>query len=133
FLFLIPKHPTSTKVQAIVHLGRKPGEVKNLNERKPLWEYTLRTARQCWLVGHGYGSFWIPSRSEEAASWRPANAHNCYLDVFAATGVIGLLLLGGFFVGLLTTAFNSTLPEMQFVLALSCYVTLMAGMESKLL
>jgi exopolysaccharide production protein ExoQ len=62
-----------------------------------LWDELLKIGEERWLLGAGYGGFWIGSLGHqlwEIFSWRPGQAHNGFIDVYIDLGVIGLILLG---------------------------------------
>lgn len=65
--------------------------------RMDLWQDVWGRAIQHPLLGHGFGGFWVGGRAEtlwQSHEWRPVDSHNGYLDVFAETGLVGLILLG---------------------------------------
>jgi exopolysaccharide production protein ExoQ len=68
--------------------------------RTALWSFMAHQLKDTWLTGAGFGSIWgigfqSPNLFSAYDFVRLANqAHNGYLDVLAALGVIGLVLLG---------------------------------------
>ncbi len=105
---------------AIVHLffifeGRLPeqrellgpfaslfGKSADLTGRGDIWAPVFIEIKKHWLLGIGYGAFWLgpgsPSQPVlDTLEWIPLQAHNGYLDVLNELGAIGGLL----FVGLL--------------------------------
>lgn len=67
--------------------------------RTEIWDFMLREVGPNWLAGRGFGAFW--GTGYDAPNLRSIHdyiqllnqAHNGYLDILAALGVIGLCLL----------------------------------------
>jgi O-antigen ligase len=78
----------------VAEMGRHDN-VSSLTGRLPLWEELLRDAKKRPLAGHGYGGFWGAKNIltySERNHWHIPHAHNTYLDLVLAIGVIGLVL-----------------------------------------
>ena len=76
------------------------GKDSSFSGRSDLWTYllTFGIRKINPLIGAGYGAYWVPE-SDRISSlydvfiWLPNQSHNGYIDVFLATGYIGLILL----------------------------------------
>jgi len=72
------------------------GRNATLTGRTSLWPLVWNMIlRRPWL-GYGYEAFWLWGGAlrvpiDEAAGWEPAQAHNGFLDVALALGVVGFL------------------------------------------
>jgi len=80
-------------------LGKEP----SLTGRDDIWVWVLPIVKQHWLLGYGYGAFWVGDfgLSGEIAQhldYYPWQSHNGYLEITNELGVIGLALLIGFIV-----------------------------------
>lgn len=73
------------------------GKDTTLTGRSELWPVVLQMiAKKPWL-GYGYGAFWIEQNSEssivvQAVQWDAPNAHNGFLDLWLALGLLGILV-----------------------------------------
>jgi exopolysaccharide production protein ExoQ len=77
-------------------LGRDP----TLTGRTDVWEAVMAFKTNP-LLGTGYESFWLGDRLHRLwvlHPWRPTQAHNGFLEVYLNLGLVGLTLLGIFFV-----------------------------------
>lgn len=93
----------STDVAA---MGRQQN-VSTLTGRLPLWEALMQEAQRSPWVGFGYGAFWTPDhilRYSDAFLWHIPHAHNTYLDLVLATGLVGLTLYLAWMLALAVTA-----------------------------
>jgi exopolysaccharide production protein ExoQ len=75
-------------------LGRDP----TFTGRTDLWALVLPAIAKHPIVGYGYGAFWSGTNNEVlnihiASRWLPMGAHNGYLELCLAFGILGLLLL----------------------------------------
>jgi exopolysaccharide production protein ExoQ len=79
------------------------GRDATLTGRTDIWRALWPIAMQHPVLGQGYGSFWVRQRwfslGSEGTFVTVKEGHNGYLDVFLELGIIGLILLIGFFVG----------------------------------
>lgn len=74
------------------------GKDETLAGRTDLWSDILKDASKNPILGVGYGSYWIEDRANnlwEKHSWRPAQGHNGYIDVYVQLGIVGIFLLSG--------------------------------------
>ena len=73
---------------------------KEKEGRIRIWRGTWQLIKESPLAGSGFGGYWIAiSRHYEATGETvPHQAHNDYLDLVAGGGVIGVALIGWFFV-----------------------------------
>jgi exopolysaccharide production protein ExoQ len=65
--------------------------------RTDLWQYVIEMIRRRPWLGYGYETFWLwqlPWRLpvDEGAGWTAPNAHNGFLEVGLALGLVGLLV-----------------------------------------
>jgi exopolysaccharide production protein ExoQ len=83
------------------------GKDTTLTGRADLWPAVLNMIEKKPWLGYGYGAFWIGDTSEasivlQAAQWDAPNAHNGFLDLWLALGLLGLLVfLIGFVINFL--------------------------------
>ncbi|MCG8571955.1 MAG: O-antigen ligase family protein [Spirochaetes bacterium] len=71
------------------------GRDLTLTGRTILWDEVIKIAKNHFLFGVGYGSFWIGSsvfHLWEVFNWLPTQAHNGYVDIFAEVGIVGLII-----------------------------------------
>jgi exopolysaccharide production protein ExoQ len=78
----------------VAAMGRRE-HLSSLTGRLPLWEEVWKAAEKRPLAGHGYGGFWGEKNVLKYSSifaWHIPHAHNGFLDLMLAVGVIGGLL-----------------------------------------
>lgn len=78
----------------VASMGRNE-DVSTLTGRLPLWQALTKEAERTPWFGHGYGSFWTPTRIyrySDEFMWHIPHAHNTYLDHVLAIGLVGLAL-----------------------------------------
>lgn len=73
------------------------GKGTDLTGRTEIWELVQQEINRHWLLGLGYGAFWLgpDSLSQfviDALHWVPLQSHNGYLDILNEQGLIGLIL-----------------------------------------
>ena len=63
-------------------------------DRVPLWNSLMEFVLECPLTGYGYGGFWTSDRARAVAAQTIAvtEAHNGYLEILLAGGLIGIAL-----------------------------------------
>jgi len=100
--------------------------IERLGVRQAYWRVAWHLVTHHTLSGAGPGAF--------AAAWQrlgdgtsALNAHNLYLETLAETGLIGLLLLMGFFV-VPVVARRSTLQQRYVATALGAYTVFLSHM-----
>lgn len=77
----------------VASMGRREN-VSSLTGRLPLWNELWKSAEKRPLAGHGYGGFWSEKnvlKYSEIFAWHIPHAHNAYLDLMLAVGVLGAL------------------------------------------
>jgi O-antigen ligase len=90
----------SSENPLVQHLLRNNPEayVLDLSGRVTLWNALYPYVAISPNTGYGFGTFWTSSRMLDiwaAARWPAVLAHNGFIDEALATGIPGLLLLGG--------------------------------------
>jgi O-antigen ligase len=75
--------------QVMAVLAPALGRDVTLTGRTELWPVLLDMIRQRPLLGYGYSAFWSGGEGGLDISWRPTQAHNGYLEVALALGLIG--------------------------------------------
>lgn len=79
--------------QIIGFLGRGEQDF-TLTGRTLTWERTMVLAEPYWLIGAGFKSYYHPMFDYVfVGEYRPAHAHNAFLNAYFETGVIGVVLL----------------------------------------
>jgi O-antigen ligase len=85
-------------------LSESLGRGSTLTGRTELWEHCIEVQSNP-ILGAGFDSFWTEESRARIAEfyhkWRPAGAHNSYLDFYLDLGLIGLSIL----IGLLIATF----------------------------
>ena len=78
--------------QAVAVLAPALGRDATLTGRTELWPVLIEMiGRRPWL-GYGYSAFWSGDDGGLGISWEPTQAHNGYLEVALALGLVGLVL-----------------------------------------
>ena len=100
-------------------LGRDP----SLTGRTDIWGALIDKIDERPMLGYGYGVFWAPDSLpaywvREAVEWDAPTAHNGWLEVALATGLIGLSLLFLDFLMTIARAARSSIDTWTGVLAL---------------
>jgi len=75
----------------VASMGRREN-VSSLTGRLPLWHELWKSAEKRPLAGHGYGGFWGEKnvlKYSQIFAWHIPHAHNGYLDLMLAVGVLG--------------------------------------------
>jgi O-antigen ligase len=70
------------------------GRDTTLTGRTELWPVLIAMFFQRPWLGYGYSALWSGDESGLGISWEPTQAHNGYLEVALALGLIGLVLFG---------------------------------------
>lgn len=100
-------------------LGRDP----SLTGRTDIWFVLAEMIGQRPWLGYGYGAFWAPDSEQaywvqEILEWDAPTAHNGWLEVAIATGLIGLSLLILDFMMTVARALRSSIDTWTGVFAL---------------
>ena len=79
------------------------GKSADLTGRADIWEPLAVEIDKHWLMGIGYGAFWLGPGSPsqpilDKLPWIPYQAHNGYLDFLNELGAVGVALFVGFLV-----------------------------------
>lgn len=79
------------------------GKTSDLTGRSDIWEPLLIQIQKHWLLGIGYGAFWLGPGSPsqpilDSLIWIPLQGHNGYLDLLNELGVVGCLLFVGWLI-----------------------------------
>lgn len=82
------------------HLNTQIETGKEKEGRINIWRGTWELIKESPLAGSGFGGYWIAISKHYQATGEtvPHQAHNDYLDLVAGGGVIGVALIGWFFV-----------------------------------
>lgn len=117
------------------------GKDTTLTGRSELWPAVLQmVAKRPWL-GYGYGAFWDNSSESsiviQTVQWDAPNAHNGFLDLWLALGLLGVLVFViGFVINLLRAIYlirwNQT-SENLWLLVYFTYIILSNLTETTLL
>lgn len=109
------------------------GRDATLTGRTDLWQYVIETILQRPWLGYGYETFWLwelPWRLvvDEGAGWTAPNAHNGFLEVGLALGLVGLVLFAtGLLRGLMRAIRylqHDSRPTGSWPLMILCYALL---------
>ena len=71
-------------------------DLRTLTGRKPMWTSLMKMIRRKPWLGYGYNAFWLGSNSPSAEvwldtkPWKPRNAHNGLLELWADLGLLGV-------------------------------------------
>jgi O-antigen ligase len=95
------------------------GRDATLSDRVFLWQDLLNNAAKNPVIGVGFGAFWVgrigyalypfPNWSRVTHTWRPAEGHNGYIDVYVDLGLIGLALV----IVVIVLALDGALNDLQ--------------------
>jgi len=90
-LFFVAESIFGVVESVVTLLGRN----MTFTDRVPLWNVLIEFATERPLLGYGYSGFWTVTRARGIAQQAEAvtEAHNGYLEILLAGGVIGIALL----------------------------------------
>ena len=96
YIFFIQESRMPTWQEAASPIARLFGKGTDLTGRTDIWELVWLEINKHYLLGLGYGSFWLgpDSLSQfviDALHWIPLQSHNGYLDILNEQGLIGLI------------------------------------------
>lgn len=85
-------------VELIEPVANLFGKNADLTGRSDIWAYMWPVIGEHWVLGSGYGAFWLGPGSPSQVIldefyWTPYQAHNGYIDVLNELGAVGLLTL----------------------------------------
>jgi len=97
YVFYMQESRMPTWQEASAPIAGIFGKGTDLTGRTEIWELIWVEIRRHWIVGLGYGSFWLGPNSLsqfiiDALNWIPLQSHNGYLDILNEQGIIGLAL-----------------------------------------
>lgn len=72
------------------------GKDPTLTGRSEIWKLIIDDNIVHWLVGRGYGTFWLTPEADKVRymlDWDIYSAHNGYLDLFVQLGAAGCVLM----------------------------------------
>ncbi|MDJ0921513.1 MAG: O-antigen ligase [Henriciella sp.] len=116
------------------------GKDATLTGRTDIWSASIEVISERPWLGYGYGAFWAPDSEpafwvREVLEWESPTAHNAWLDIAIALGLIGLVLFGLNFALTLGRAIRLAVTTWTGVLALGlcCQFLLFSLSESNAL
>lgn len=78
--------------------------------RTYLWNFSLEYAANKWLLGYGINSFWREMLYDDMlifyGFWNVAQAHNGFIEALLSGGVVGLILVVGLYLYVLSKSFK---------------------------
>lgn len=115
-------------------LGRDP----TLTGRTELWEHTLTSIQERFVLGWGYAAYWYGDYGPAAiftVGWGIASAHNGVIEVLLDLGVPGLVLvlwlMGRVLVqGFAAARYGKARAEGAFIVTMACAMTAISLSES---
>lgn len=74
------------------------GKGADMTGRSDIWDPLFIQIQRHWILGVGYGAFWLGPGSEsqpilDTLSWIPFQGHNNYLDLANELGAVGVVLV----------------------------------------
>jgi len=115
-------------------LGRDP----TLTGRTVLWEHTLHSVEQRFLLGWGYGAYWYGAYgpgSTFVQGWGIDSAHNGWIEVWLDLGLPGVLLMVAIlgrvlFQSFLAARYGANRAEPAWIFAIGCALLVISISES---
>jgi O-antigen ligase len=71
--------------------GQSAQELTSFTGRTLIWQYSLEKAVESPIIGHGYGVTRFAIGTLPKVDYQPPHCHNDFLEVFLATGFLGLI------------------------------------------
>lgn len=71
------------------------GKDATFTGRADVWQQVFEIAKEKWILGRGFGTFWLSPKSDwmrYTEGWNIFQAHNGYLDTFLHLGIVGSIL-----------------------------------------
>lgn len=114
------------------------GRDVTLTGRTVLWEHTLMSIRDNFVLGYGYAAYWhgaFGPGSGFVESWGIDSAHNAWMEVLLDLGLPGLvlmvMLLGRMLIqGFLNARYGADRAEPAWIFAVACAMLLVSISES---
>lgn len=103
------------------------GRSENLTGRTDIWAKLFSAADSHPFGGYGFGGFWTPETQEETFGIK--EAHNGYLDVYLALGILGLALNVTFWLSCCCNAYSILSYDHYWGALCICFL-LMAGIHN---
>jgi O-antigen ligase len=117
------------------------GRDASFTGRAPVWDQLFKAIGQSPAVGYGFQSFWQPElgwaqRIASDVGWVVPTAHNGWIDVWLALGLIGLVPVAFLILNNLwrasVSAAEGKLPGAGLILAFNVYFLVISFFESNL-
>ena len=117
------------------------GRDASFTGRAPLWELLSRAIAERPLLGYGFQSFWQKEsgwfeRIAADVGWTVPTAHNGWIDVWLALGLVGLVLVAALVLSNLArasvAAARGLLPGAGLIFAVNVYLLVISFFESNL-
>lgn len=97
-------------------------DIQTLNGRIPLWQETIyEVMRNSHLVLFGTGFGVTRFLTFELADWNPGHTHNGFLEILAATGLLGVAFFFPIIVTLMLSLYRFPLAPLALYLLLSAF------------
>ena len=77
------------------------GKDATFTGRTDIWTWLSASIRQNWLLGYGYGAYWVDPLGPSywvrtALQWGVPSAHNGWIDLWLAGGLVAVVLFGAY-------------------------------------
>ncbi|MBI1773527.1 MAG: O-antigen ligase family protein [Burkholderiales bacterium] len=98
YIFFMHESRLPTWQEAASPIAGLFGKGTDLTGRTDIWELVWLEINKHYLIGLGYGAFWLgpDSLSQfviDVLHWIPLQSHNGYMDILNEQGLIGLILV----------------------------------------
>ena len=100
FLFYVAEARFPERTEVLEPFANLFGKSADLTGRSDIWAPLAIETEKHWLLGIGYGAFWLGPGSAsqpilDSLPWIPYQAHNGYLDLLNELGAVGATLFAG--------------------------------------
>ena len=87
------------------------GKDPTFTGRTDIWTWLSASIKQNWLLGYGYGAYWTDPLGPSywvrtALQWGVPSAHNGWIDLWLAGGLVAVLLFGLYMLMVLVLAID---------------------------
>ncbi len=87
------------------------GKDATFTGRTDIWTWLSASIRQNWLLGYGYGAYWADPLGPSywvrtALQWGVPSAHNGWIDLWLAGGLVAVVLFGVYMLMILVLAID---------------------------